>query len=404
MGPRLLDPDVQRFLRDYENADERELLLSGRVPPGVAPADIARQLAGRKKARTKLPLWYNNTAGVLFPPSLNLEQCSSEITGRFKAMLAKEWLTEPHRGADLTLGFGVDSYFLSHLFGEWHAVEPDEDLLNTTIHNHRLLSAYRIRHHLGTAEDFLAREHGKFDLILVDPSRRTGSQRTIQLSDHEPDVIKIQDRLWSMTRHLLIKASPMLDLSRMAVEIRHLTHLIVVAVNNEVKELLGWAQKDFSGRPSIAAVYLTDSDSLQASWAHRFEFTREEESLAPATLGPVTRYVYEPWTSLLKAGAFKLIAQRYDLTKLDTSTHLYTSNELRSDFPGRVFEVVATVKIGRQAGDLFGERQANIISRNHPLSVAELSSKTNLTEGGTEYLLAFRAGGKPMAVKAIRIR
>ena len=400
---RLLDSDVQQFLRDHENADERKLVLSGQLPVGVTAADIGRQLVGRRKARTKLPLWYH-AVGALYPPLVNLEQSSSELPARFKAFLARELIPERKRGVDLTQGFGVDSHFLAQQFSEWHSVEPDKSLLDIAAHNHRLLAVSTIHYHPLSAVDFINDQHQPFDFIYIDPSRRKGSQRSVQLADHEPNVVALQPRIWSLTKHLLIKASPMLDLSQMMREIRHLTHLVVVGVDNEVKELLGWAKKDFEGRPSIVAINFSGNDPLANGWANRFSFTPDEEMAAQSTFGPLKPYVYEPWAPLLKAGPFKLLGQRFGLTKLDVNTHFYTSAERQTHFPGRIFEVVTSLKLDKHVSAQFEGQQANIISRNHPLSVAEICRKTQLTEGGTEYVLAFRAEGKPMAVKAIRIQ
>ena len=195
--------EVQDFLLSHEKDDVQKLLLKQKTILGVPTEWIAQQLIGRRKARTKLDTWYR-TKGIIYPPSLNIEQSSSEATGKFKATLLQDISNKKKlNGVDLTGGFGIDTYFLSRQAHHVDYVEPDVDLLEIARHNHRLLGADNISYHHTSAVGFLHSNTQHFDFVYIDPSRRKGQQKTYRLTDSEPDIVKLQSEILRITTQFL---------------------------------------------------------------------------------------------------------------------------------------------------------------------------------------------------------
>lgn len=398
MIEKLLRKEVQSFLADHEQEDEKKLLLKHHSLFGLSTGIIADQLSGRRKAKVKLPLYYN-TRGIVYPPGLNLEQSSSEKTAQLKADLLENALVKKNTLADLTGGFGVDTYFLSKIFNTLHFVEPNAFLLSFARHNHQTLSAVNIQYHDGTAEDFLKPFNGKVDCVFIDPSRRSKTnQKVFKLSDCEPDIPNLLSTIFQKSDCILIKTSPLLDIQQGIKELKHVEKVWVVSVDNECRELLFFCRNGFEGEPKIVAVNVQDGHT-----AFEFNFT-EEKSVVSKFSEPLT-YLYEPNTSVLKAGAFKLIGEKFSLPKLHASTHLYTSKKLNQDFPGRIFKIIQLVKPStKNLKETFPEGKANVITRNYPLTTEELKKKTKLKDGGELYLLGFSGQTEKYLVAAERIK
>lgn len=389
----LTRPDVQQFIAGQERADVQELILRHKEILGVPSLWIATQIIGRRKAKEKLPLWYN-LPGIVYPPSLNLEQCSSEATARYKQNLLKG-----HHSADLTGGFGVDTFFFSRVFDLHDYVEPDESLLTLAQHNHFLLGAGNIRYHKETAEQFIRSTDQAFDLIYVDPSRRADDRKVIRLADAIPNVVAMQEALLQRSRQLLIKASPLLDLKQVSRELPFIDQFIVLAHENECKELLIMLRRgNEPSEPTIHAVNL-ERDGEPTPFA----FTWTQEKAAHVEYGNPRGYLYEPNSAIMKAGAFKLIGQQYGLTKLAAGSHLYTADEKYDEFPGRLFKNIEQVVLNKSLCAHFDGGQANILVRNFPQTVEEVKKQTGLTEGGTDYLICTRTD-KPIVLIARRLR
>lgn len=396
---RLLHPAVQQFIKTNETSDVRELSLQFDSVEGIPFAWIAEQIAGRQKAKLKLPRYYAADC-IVYPPAVNLQQCSSERTAGFKAeLLTTPGLSAYQRCADLTGGFGVDSFYLANIFENLYFVEPDTSLLGLARHNHECLGKRNISYYNTGAESFLRNTDLHFDLIYMDPSRRTGSTgKVIELTSYAPDIRTIIPFIPHRARYVLLKASPMLDIQRGLRVLPHAARVIVVAVNNEVRELLFFCDPEHSGEPLLEAV------DLMKEKPSSFSFYRTEEQEATVAYKAPLRYLYEPSASILKAGAFKVIALRFGLHKLHRNTHLYTSDELVRDFPGRVFEVVAVA--GRMSPELkrcFADGRANVIVRNYPLGAEQLKSKTGLRDGGDNYLIGLTAEKGKLIVAARRL-
>ncbi len=344
---------------------------------------IADQINGRRNAREKIPLYYN-TRGILYPPAVNMEQCSSEATARFKATIIHDLVSDKQSYVDLTGGFGVDTLFMCGEFRQASMVEPNKPLIEISEHNHSLLGVRSVSYKNMTAEEFLGAGLEEHSLLYIDPSRRTTSDRKVySLKDCVPDVTALLEKVFLGSKYLLVKASPLLDISQALKEISFVSNVYVVSVNNECKELLFFSRAGFTGVVRITATNISRNES-----SYSFNLTDEQD--ATVTFSDPLRYIYEPNASLLKSGAFKLIGKWFNLHKLAPSTHLYTSNKIVTGFPGRTFEVSAYVKPrAKSLKQYFPDGKANITLRNHPMTVHDVKIATGLQDGGDKFLLGF---------------
>jgi hypothetical protein len=391
---QIMKPEVQDFIFLHENEDEKKLVLKEREILGIPSAVIASQISGRRKAKFKLPLWFK-TKGIIYPPSLNLEQSSSESTARLKASLIKKG----NQGADLTGGFGIDTYFLSQRFKKFYYVELNPELLAIAKHNHSLLNATNIKYIHTSAEDYITQTKEIFDLIYIDPSRRNKQQKVFRIADCAPNVTELSDSLFQKSKQLLIKTSPLLDIKQGHVELRNVQKSIVVALDNECKEVLFLSDKSSSEPFQIEALDIDRDSGINSS----FRFFPEEEKKTSSQFSPPQRWIYEPHTSILKAGAFKLIGSRYGIHKLHPNTHLYTSDAKIESFPGRIFRILNHLKLDKKIKEFFSNGEANILIRNFPLSVEEIKKKTGIKEGGTFFLICTQSDQNKHALMAERI-
>lgn len=389
---------VKKYLIENEHHDVRGIILKHKEILGVPTSTLFEQINLRKKAREKIPVYYE-TDGIIYPPQQNWEQSSSQHTAIFKSEIVSSILNAQAVICDLTGGYGVDAYFFSKRTEKVHYVEPENSLLELARHNHRILKADNIEYHCQTAEQFLTATAERFDLLYIDPSRRTGDKKKVLAFEYsQPDVIKITELIFSKTAWLLVKASPLLDIQAGVSQLPYVKKVFVVSVRNECKEVLFLSEKGFAGIPEIEALNLGDAE------ARRFVFNfPDERALTIASSDPLT-YLYEPNASILKAGAFKSVACQLGVKKIDVNTHLYTSDELITDFPGKKFRVDQFVKADRTSmKKAFPEGKANVTTRNYPLSADALKKKTGLNDGGEKYLIAFSAAKKKFLAVAERL-
>ena len=387
MNKSLLNTGVQDFIKNNFKADILSIALKSSPFDGVTPQELAQQVAGRKKTLEKLPSWHRANA-IYYPPGLNLEQASSEATARYKAsLISGNWLV------DLTGGFGVDAYFFARQSQRVDYFEIDTGLAEIAAHNFRQLGATNIRVHPGDGLDYLrGLQPGSSlpDWIYADPSRRHAKKgRVIRLEDYAPDIPGNLDLLLGVSDNLLVKTSPMLDLSAGLKALRQVAEIHVVAVKNEVKELLWVIRSTASDGPRIHSSDLSDGHPP-------FRFHPDEEASASSQLALPARYLYEPGAALLKAGAFKLAGTRYGLGKLHRHTHLYTSEKL-IPYPGRRFRILEThpYKPGR-----LPYREGHVNSRNFPEDVARIRKRNRIKSGGNTYLFFVRAADDALRVLA----
>lgn len=368
------------YIKEHAREDVRTLALQGKKHPQVDMAFAVTQIAGRQIAASKLPSWAV-VENLLFPRHLSMEQCSSEVTALYKS-----GLVAGDTFVDLTGGFGVDCSFLAKRFKQVAYVERQEELCELARHNFPLLGLDICVQHQDGA-DYL-REMQPVDCIYLDPARRDGhGGKTVAISDCEPDVAQLESLLVEKGRTVLVKLSPMLDLSLALKTLKTVREVHVVSVQNECKELLLLLKKD-SDAPEVQI----HCEQILSSGEHRHVvFTREQEQTALCPLAStVEAYLYEPNAALLKAGAYRWLAQAYSLKKLHPSSHLYTSSEWISDFPGRCFKVKAVCGFGKKElkALLQGMEKANLTVRNFPDTVAGLRKRLKLKEGGDDYLFA----------------
>ena len=357
-----------------------------------------QQIEGRERTADKLPT-FASIPDWWYPVRLSCEQCSSELTARYKASLLSPLALgegKEERLLDLTGGYGVDTYFLSEQFIHTDYVEQNEELCRIAAHNFALSQKSKVERqklsiaiHNTTAEDFLLSSpcgEAGWGLIFLDPARRDShGSKVFRLEDCTPNVVELLPTLLAHSKRLLIKLSPMLDLTQAVTSLSQVNWDIhIVAIKNEVKEVLLLS----GGTGQITTIDLAQKDQA-------FVFTREEEQHCGLDIrdGKLANYLYEPNAAILKAGAYKLVAQRFGLYKLDVNTHLYTSRQFIENFPGRVWRITEKQNL----------KQANVLTRNYPLTPEQLKKKLHLRDGGTAFVIGCRVAGKPTLLYAERV-
>jgi len=397
--PELLLSETQLFVRENEFTDARDLVLKHTKIYGVPVAIVAEQIIGRRKAKEKIQTYYGADC-IVYPPAINLEQCSSETTALFKCSVLNEELDKSSTFADLTGGLGVDSYFFSKYFNGGFYVEPNADLLEIARHNHQQLGATGITYVNTTAENFLSSSSQFLDFFFIDPSRRTSDNKKVSsLVDCEPNVIHLIDNIFSKTKLLLVKASPLIDIQQVMNELQSIKKAFVVSLDNECKEVLFLCEKNFAGEPEIVAVNISRNVKFDT-----LSFRFSEEKAANVSFSDPLTYLFEPNSSILKAGAFRCISERYRIHKIHPNTHLYTSDEIIRDFPGRTFRVISEVKPDAKIiKKHFPEGKANVTTRNYPVSVKDLKAKTRLIDGGNRFLIGFSGIQKKFLIAAEKV-
>ena len=370
----LLDKNVQQFIKEYKGATT-DLLLKKPMFDGLTNKELAQQIEGRRTATKKLPFLLVKE-NVLFPPILNLEQTSSEATAQYKSQNL-----QGERFLDLTCGFGIDAFFLSEKFKEVTLVEQNEELLSKVEHNWQLLER-KATFINGTAEDFLKATTVHYNLIYLDPARRdTLKQKKFLLEDLSPNILELQSVLLQKADKVLTKLSPMIDISYLLHTLPKITHIHLIALRNEVKEVLvvQEAKTEIETQVQIHCVNLETEDPT-------LQFTEAALHTPQVVYSKPKKYLYIPNNVLLKSGAFNYITQHFELEKLDVNTHLYTSEHLKKPFTGGILQVTPI-----NPKDLKKGSKYCILSKNYPLSVAEIKRKYHIVEGGNEYLIFTRS-------------
>ncbi|MBR4788001.1 MAG: SAM-dependent methyltransferase [Bacteroidales bacterium] len=374
----LTNAATRRFITEHQEEDVRRVALRGCPDPEVDFHWALQQIEGRQKAREKLPDFYANEE-IAYPPAVSLEQCSSNATAAYKATL---WQGDTL--ADLTGGFGVDTFAFAAKFKEIDWVEPQESLAAIVRHNADTLGINNIRFHTETMETMLS-HLSIHDCLYLDPSRRdTHGQRVVALADCQPNILQWKSKLLDHARHsIMVKLSPMIDIRQVLRQLPETESVHVVAVKGECKEVLIMLSHTRTPNPTIHAM-----DLLPAG-PRCFRFSLDEEAQTVITpIENIGTYLFEPNAAVLKAGAFKSIAQHYSIGKLHPHSHLYTGEEMVDDFPGKIFKILKTVPFHKKEirQQLSSITQANIAVRNFPLSSEELRKKLNIKDGGNIFL------------------
>lgn len=365
----LLAEDVQKYINANLTADLHSLLLKKSPFTAISMQEIVEQIKGKKVAQKKFPFLLKDQ--IVFPPNLNLEQASSQSTAEFKAknLKGKNFL-------DLTTGFGIDAYFLSQNFEEVTLIEQNTELLELVKHNWEVLGRKATFVNINL-EEFLQNNTQKYDVIYLDPARRDAQKnKKFLLEDLSPNLLEIQEKLNKISDQIIIKLSPLIDISYLISVLNNIAKIQIIAVKNEVKELLVFlSPKQKSADVKIHCVNLESSDP-------DFEFGFNDEKNAVSEFSKALKYLYLPNNSVLKSGAFNIVADRFKLLKLHANTHFYTSDELVTGFPGRVLNIESIDSKVIKKGEKF-----NIISKNYPLSPDEIKKKYKISDGGKTYLI-----------------
>ncbi|MBQ2853681.1 MAG: SAM-dependent methyltransferase [Bacteroidales bacterium] len=416
------------FINVHLNDDVNKLALS-KFPDDIDKLFVIRQIQARQLLKKKLPSWSENDE-LLFPKRLSLEQCSSELTAKYKRTICRR---DAKSLIDLTGGMGVDTSFLSDNFDETIYVESQAELCELAEHNFKVLKK-NIKVVNAKAEDFLT-QCGEVDCIYLDPARRDEyGRKMVSLHDCSPDVAELQDLLFEKTNTVIVKLSPMLDIDIIKKELKNIKEIHVVAVRNECKEVLVLCQRttdnettsrDASMIPAIKRIDTSDENEvirqlyisaidLKENW--KFSFTEDDEQNAiPTFADEIGKYLYEPGVACMKAAPFKLLSQRFNIKKLHRNSHLYTSDELVTDFPGRTFEVINVIPFNKKTkktlmqtltqtqsdehsatwrlGDLVTQK-VSIAVRNFPLSAEELRKHLGFEDGDDFYIFGTTMKGE----------
>lgn len=377
-----LDHKIQEFINNQINSSASDLMLKASSYPEWDMKAIAQQLVGKQIAKNKLPTWFQNNE-VLYPVRLSMEQCSSEATAKYKTTIINSG-----RGIDLTGGFGVDTIFLSKQSESMIYCECNEDLASLVNHNFKALNQYNCEIYVGDGVEYL-KNLKKIDWIFVDPSRRKESQRIYRLEDCEPNVINLIDLFFDKTEHVLVKTAPLLDIQQTLLDLESVKEVHVIAVNNDCKEVLYLLEKDFIGETQIFCA------NLKKEHKEEFRFTLSEEREALSQYSEPLEFIYEANTAIMKAGAFKSIASKHQLYKLHKHSHLYTSQKLISEFPGRSFKVKEVLSPDKKSLTKL-PKKGNLACRNYPHKVDVLKKKLKINDGGNDYIFATTLKGEKL--------
>lgn len=377
------------FIRDHEQDDPAQLVLKQKQFPDLPLKELASQIASRQKAKIKLPEWYAEK--VWFPSKLSLEQCSSEATAKFKASLVSG-----NSLADLTGGFGIDTFYLSQNFLESHYIEQQEELCELTQYNFKVLNNDTDIHH-SQSEEFLKNIQPPLDWIYIDPARRGDrNQKVFLWEDCSPNLVELLPLLFEKGNNVMVKAAPMQDISRAIAELGNkVKEVYIIEWQGEVKELIYFLNQESVFNPKINAVQL--SDEGKPIFSFNGDKLKEEES--SIKIGIPQQFLYEPSPVMMKAGLFKQLAQKFQLSKLHPNTHLFTCQEIKKDFPGRVFKIENQIPVQKkELKKYLPEMKANLASRNFPMPIAQLKKKLGLKDGGEHYLFATTLKGEEKAL------
>ena len=377
------------FIREHADDDVRQLALRGSKMSEVDLSYALEQIAGRQKAHTKLPSWAS-IDGIVYPPHLSMEQCSSELTARYKASIAG-------KGAlfvDLTAGFGVDMAFIAQGFQKAVHVERQPQLCAISSENYNVLGLNHIEVVCGDGVEYLhTMNHA--DLLFIDPARRDEhGGRTYGIADCTPNVLEMLDEMLEKADRVMIKLSPMLDWRKAVADLGKVNEVYIISVDNECKELLLAVNSEERGKnsasPSLRVVCV---NLLSDGNKECFEFDGYQASPSSSAFhfSPFdSRFLYEPNASIMKAGCFGLLEQRFGVMQLDKNSHLFVSDKEVIGFPGREFLIEKRTSMNKRElkAALADIDKANITVRNFPMSVAELRKRLKLKEGGEVYIFA----------------
>lgn len=373
MNLAILEQKTQQFITDNLKSDITKLILKGSPFNAISVQELANQIVAKQKSEQKLPIWFHQQNSY-YPPKISIEQSSSEITANYKASLVSGDLI-----IDITGGFGVDCFYFSKKFKKVIHCEINKDLSTIVKHNYKQLKVPNIHVFSGDGINFIKNTEDLFDCIYIDPSRRNDlKEKVFLLKDCLPNVPENIDLLFTKTKQILLKNSPILDITSAIKELKFVKQIHVVAVKNEVKEVLFLLEKNYVNNIKIKTVNLLKKE------VQKFNFKYQDNEFA--TYSEPQNYLYEPNASILKSGGFQQVSHQLKIDKLHQHSHLYTSRKI-IPFPGRVFKIKTVISYDKKKiNSLLKDKKANITTRNFPKTVAQIRKETKIKEGGTTYL------------------
>jgi hypothetical protein len=372
MDKSLLSIEIQEFINSNLNTDVAQLALQKNKFPTTDWTSILNQISSKQKARIKLPTWFN-TQNIYYPSKISLEQTSSEKTAKYKSDLVSGSSL-----IDLTGGFGIDDYYFSKQLDQLVHCEINDELSEIVKHNFKQLDVTNIQCISGDSTVILKNVDKKFDWIYIDPSRRNDAKgKVFMLKDCLPNVPELLNFYFEHSLKIMIKTAPILDISAGLSELKNVKAIHIVAVENEVKELLWLLEKDYKASIEIVTCNFTKET------AEKFIF--EIGNKINTNYSLPKNYLYEPNASIMKSGGFDEITSQFNVEKLHQHSHLYTS-EIEIDFPGRIFEIVNCFDYTKQnMKSELENKKANITTRNFPETVENIRKKWKINDGGNVY-------------------
>lgn len=368
----LLQKEVQKFIIDNEKSVLSKLAFQKNPFPSIDYRILLNQIESRSKAKVKLPTWFE-AENIIYPSKISVEQTSSEITANYKSQIVSgETLI------DLSGGFGVDDYYFAKKIKQITHCEINTELSELVKHNFKQLNISNIECFSNDSFAILKQNNKNYSWIYIDPSRRNDSKgKVFMLKDCTPNVPELQDFYYNYSNNILIKTAPILDIKAGLLELKNVKNIHIVAVDNEVKELLWEIEKEYIGQITIKTI------NFNKDKEEKFEFVLDMETYSNFSLPK--KYLYEPNAAIMKSGGFSIVGRHYNLDKLHTHSHLFTSNEC-IDFPGRIFEIQKIIDYSKtDMKEHLENQKANVTVRNFPETVENIRKKWKIKDGGTTY-------------------
>ena len=369
----ILNDDVQQFIADNLQTEITKLILKGSPFANISIQELANQLVAKQKSTKKLPTWFSSDK-IYYPAKISIEQTSSETTANYKSTIISGDAI-----IDLTGGFGVDCYYFSKQFKKVIHCEINEELSNIVQHNYQQLNIQNINTFCGNGFDYLKGTDQVFDCIYIVPSRRDDVKgKVFMLKDCQPYIPPKIDFFFTKANQILIKVSPILDLKNTIRELQNVKEIHIVALHNEVKEVLFLLEKSYTNPIQIKTINILKSEN------QIFDFDFEQDLIS--TYSEPLSYLYEPNVAILKSGGFHQISKKLNVYKLHQHSHVYTSKKL-INFPGRAFKIEQVIPYDKKKlKKLLPNNKANITTRNFPKTVAQIRKETKIKDGGNTYI------------------
>ncbi len=370
---KLFETAVQKFIQENINADIRQLALKAQGKFNLPLGFLMDQINGKQKAKKKLPSWFKNNQ-VVYPPDISMQQCSSEISAELKT----KHIPKENICIDLGGGFGIDTFYLAQKFKKVIYVEQNKDLCQIVTHNFKTFGIKNVEVVNANGEEFIQSYEGKVNLIFLDPARRDENQnRIFHFEDCSPNIIELAELLLNKGENLLLKASPLIDITSAYNQFPSFNNCIVIGVNNECKEVIF---STFEETPSLTCLHSSNGTFEE------YNFNESKEVFYGFAKVKLGGYIYEPNVTIRKAQQQDQIASQFEFGKLFKNGSLYFSTELQTGFPGRIFKLEQELINKKQ---IQGVKKAEVISKNYPLIATDFKKKYKLGASAQNFICTF---------------